>query len=252
MREESLGPQHPDVADSLQQLGDVLREQGRYTEAEPLYRRAVAIRRKLPGGEHRHAAPFGLEFCNFQRRIAAVPFWWLAAAISAIPFLVDNGLQVLAIAPEYAIAVAYPMFCIAAPPLCRWVSSVLITRILTFGFFAALPIMIVAATLDSTKGIADTLRALSDSAPSSNTLSFAQALAATLAGLLAATASWRNLRGLAMAVALTTLSVACLILPPEFLVVELALLSLPYLANRVRARQSAHFAKADNGYRPQV
>ena len=44
----SSGEDHPDVADSLDTLADVFREQGRDAEAEPLYRRALAITEKSP------------------------------------------------------------------------------------------------------------------------------------------------------------------------------------------------------------
>ena len=47
IREKALGPEHPDVAISLNNLALLLlRHQGRYAEAEPLYKRALAIRRK--------------------------------------------------------------------------------------------------------------------------------------------------------------------------------------------------------------
>ena len=50
--EEALGPEHPDTATSLNNLAEVLREQGRYAEAEPLYRRAITIFEKALGPEH--------------------------------------------------------------------------------------------------------------------------------------------------------------------------------------------------------
>ena len=42
--EQVLGPDHPDTASSLHNLAAIYDSQGRYAEAEPLYRRALAIR----------------------------------------------------------------------------------------------------------------------------------------------------------------------------------------------------------------
>jgi tetratricopeptide (TPR) repeat protein len=44
--EKVRGPNHPEVADCLSKLTDLCNEQGKYTEAEPLYKRALAIREK--------------------------------------------------------------------------------------------------------------------------------------------------------------------------------------------------------------
>ncbi len=41
--EQSLGPDHPDVASSLYGLANLYSDQGKYSEAEPLYQRALAI-----------------------------------------------------------------------------------------------------------------------------------------------------------------------------------------------------------------
>ena len=49
--EKALGPDHPDVASSLANLA-ILRQQGRYAEAEPLYKRALAIYEKALGPDH--------------------------------------------------------------------------------------------------------------------------------------------------------------------------------------------------------
>lgn len=51
-REKLLGPGHPGVAHSLYGLAELYRRQGRYTEAEPLYRRLLAIREKALGPDH--------------------------------------------------------------------------------------------------------------------------------------------------------------------------------------------------------
>src|SRR5262249_18473979 len=47
IREKALGPEHPDTANSLNNLAALYYSQGRYAEAEPLYRRAL-------GPEHPH------------------------------------------------------------------------------------------------------------------------------------------------------------------------------------------------------
>jgi len=43
LAERQLGPEHPDVATSLNNLAELYREQGRYAQAEPLQKRALAI-----------------------------------------------------------------------------------------------------------------------------------------------------------------------------------------------------------------
>ncbi len=50
--EKALGPEHPDVATSLNNLAELYNAQGRYAEAEPLYKRALAIWEKVLGPEH--------------------------------------------------------------------------------------------------------------------------------------------------------------------------------------------------------
>jgi tetratricopeptide (TPR) repeat protein len=52
IREKALGPEHPDVAQSLNNLAALYRAQGRYGEAEPLHRRALGVREKALGPEH--------------------------------------------------------------------------------------------------------------------------------------------------------------------------------------------------------
>jgi tetratricopeptide (TPR) repeat protein len=50
--EAELGPEHPDVATSLNNLAELLWAQAKYAEAEPLYRQALAIRERVLGPEH--------------------------------------------------------------------------------------------------------------------------------------------------------------------------------------------------------
>src|ERR1700722_6249164 len=46
------GPEEPAPADTLNDLGNVLRKAGDYAKAEPLYQEALRIRQKVLGPEH--------------------------------------------------------------------------------------------------------------------------------------------------------------------------------------------------------
>jgi tetratricopeptide (TPR) repeat protein len=50
--EKSFGPEHPNIATSLNNLAELYRAQGQYEEAEPLYRRALAISEKALEPDH--------------------------------------------------------------------------------------------------------------------------------------------------------------------------------------------------------
>ena len=52
MREQLPDPEHPNVAQSLNNLAGLYRAQGRYAKAEPLYERALTIDEKALGPEH--------------------------------------------------------------------------------------------------------------------------------------------------------------------------------------------------------
>jgi CHAT domain-containing protein/tetratricopeptide (TPR) repeat protein len=52
IREKALGPDHPDVATSLNNLAMLLQAKGDYAGAEPLYRRTLAVREKALGPDH--------------------------------------------------------------------------------------------------------------------------------------------------------------------------------------------------------
>jgi len=57
--EESIkknGPDHPQTATSLNNLGELYRTVGMYDLAEPLHKRALAIREKALGPDHPHTA----------------------------------------------------------------------------------------------------------------------------------------------------------------------------------------------------
>ena len=52
IREKALGPEHPETANSLNNLAVLYSSMGDYAKAEPLYRRALAICEKALGPEH--------------------------------------------------------------------------------------------------------------------------------------------------------------------------------------------------------
>jgi serine/threonine-protein kinase len=56
LRREHLGPEHPEVADSLNRLAVLRAKAGSYDLAEPLFRSALEIRRKAYGEEDRRVA----------------------------------------------------------------------------------------------------------------------------------------------------------------------------------------------------
>ena len=52
IREKALGPEHPDVATSLNNLAMLIYSRGDYAKSEPLFQRALAIDEKALGPEH--------------------------------------------------------------------------------------------------------------------------------------------------------------------------------------------------------
>jgi tetratricopeptide (TPR) repeat protein len=52
IREQQVGPEHPDTATSLNNLAALYYTQGKYEQAEPLYKRALAIWEQQLGPEH--------------------------------------------------------------------------------------------------------------------------------------------------------------------------------------------------------
>ncbi len=64
IREQELGAEHPDVANSLYSLAGILSTQGDYKRAEPLYQRAVDIAEKALGQEHPLLALYLSRFAN--------------------------------------------------------------------------------------------------------------------------------------------------------------------------------------------
>jgi tetratricopeptide (TPR) repeat protein len=60
MAEKTLGPEHPNVATTLDNLARHHCEQGQHHQAEPLYERALSIMEKAFGPDHPNLAK-GLE-----------------------------------------------------------------------------------------------------------------------------------------------------------------------------------------------
>ena len=56
IRQETLGPAHEDIAESLTSLGILLHYQGRFDAAAPRYRAALAMRQELLGEQHEDVA----------------------------------------------------------------------------------------------------------------------------------------------------------------------------------------------------
>ena len=85
IREKALGPEHPDVATSLNNLAVLYRAQGQYAEAEPLYQRALAIRKRVLGPEHPKVATclenYAILLRNMGRPEEAAPLEARARAI---------------------------------------------------------------------------------------------------------------------------------------------------------------------------
>ena len=50
--EENVGPDHPDVATTLNNLAGLYTAQGEYAKAEPLFKRSLAILEKALGPDH--------------------------------------------------------------------------------------------------------------------------------------------------------------------------------------------------------
>jgi tetratricopeptide (TPR) repeat protein len=56
IREQHLGPEHPDVATTLTGLANLYRMQGKYVEAEPLFQQAIGINEQQPWPKHSEVA----------------------------------------------------------------------------------------------------------------------------------------------------------------------------------------------------
>ena len=69
IRKKALGSNHPDVAASLDSLAELYQDQGRYADAEPLYKRSLAIRERTFGPNHPDVA-------NSQNNLATLYSDW--------------------------------------------------------------------------------------------------------------------------------------------------------------------------------
>jgi tetratricopeptide (TPR) repeat protein len=54
--EDTLGPEHPETANCLNDLGGMYQSLGDYTNAETMFERGLAIREKVLGPEHQYTA----------------------------------------------------------------------------------------------------------------------------------------------------------------------------------------------------
>ena len=66
---EKFGEQDPRFATSLNNLAELYRAQGKYAQAEPLYRRALAIREKALGPEHPNVAAVLENYADLLRKM---------------------------------------------------------------------------------------------------------------------------------------------------------------------------------------
>jgi tetratricopeptide (TPR) repeat protein len=84
--ERAVGPDHPSVAASLNNLASVYDSQGQYTQAEALYKRALAIWEKALGPDHPNVAStlnnLALLYDNQGRYAQAEPLYRRSLAIS--------------------------------------------------------------------------------------------------------------------------------------------------------------------------
>ena len=82
--EKSLGPDHPDVATSLNNLAELYRTQGQYAQAEPLYKRSLAISEKSLGPDHPDVATvkLGNSRTGLSSRSGGTATKWAALPIS--------------------------------------------------------------------------------------------------------------------------------------------------------------------------
>jgi tetratricopeptide (TPR) repeat protein len=67
IREQQLGPQHPDLAFVLINLANLYYDQGRYAEAEPLYQRALYIREQQLATENPQVVHLLVDLANLYR-----------------------------------------------------------------------------------------------------------------------------------------------------------------------------------------
>lgn len=90
IREQQLGPDHPDVALTLNNLAILYKNQALYAQAEPLYQRALHISEQTLGANHPEVAHYLLDLAilyNMQGRYAqAAPLYQRASTIREAHF----------------------------------------------------------------------------------------------------------------------------------------------------------------------
>ena len=64
-----LGKEHPDTAQSLDNLAHCYADQGKYKEAEPLYQRALAICERVMGADHPETKRVRNNYSNLQEKM---------------------------------------------------------------------------------------------------------------------------------------------------------------------------------------
>ena len=67
--EKAVGPHHPDVASSLNNLAALYRAQGQYAQAEPLYKRSLTIKEKALGPNYPDVATSLENMAELYRKI---------------------------------------------------------------------------------------------------------------------------------------------------------------------------------------
>ncbi len=69
MRARLLGEEHPDVVQSIHDLAFLYYAQGRYSEAEPLCKEALAIAERVLGVDHPTTSTIGENYQKLQNRL---------------------------------------------------------------------------------------------------------------------------------------------------------------------------------------
>jgi hypothetical protein len=103
LQEEALGPAHPDLANTLNNLGVVYERNGRTDEAEASYRRAYTIARETLAPDHPFVATSAenlREFCETNGRPFDVPDEGAAVEAPPIPMAVVDVEPMGAASPE--------------------------------------------------------------------------------------------------------------------------------------------------------
>ena len=68
IREKTLPPDHPEIAESLNNLATLYKDEGNYKEAVPLYTRCIEIVEKTEGPNSPHAATVLLHLAEILKK----------------------------------------------------------------------------------------------------------------------------------------------------------------------------------------